>query len=180
MFWHNHYLIWIPNLAYRVLSALLITGDCDSIANYFQHNKQIFLKICSNQKTLKITLFRHTGINNQPVILNNGDNNKACCSAFWVPPIKTHSWLPSCIAVWINYDLNPFSNFLSLVAYSVCHHCWDSYTDSWCLCVSTKRFWFIRTTFLKSFRLFKNAVSFSAESQWCWNQQYTFKSEIRL
>jgi len=33
---------------------------------------------------------------------------------------------------------------------------------------------------LKSFRLFKNAVSFSAESQWCWNQQYTFKSEIRL
>ena len=37
--------------------------------------------------------------------LNNGDNYKACCSAFWVPPIKTHSWLPSCIAAWINNEL---------------------------------------------------------------------------
>jgi len=39
------------------------------------------------------------------VNLNNGDNNGACCSAFWVPPIKTHSWLPSCIAAWIKNEL---------------------------------------------------------------------------
>jgi len=40
---------------------------------------------------LKIILFRHTDINNQPVNLNNGENNKACWSALWAPPIKTHS-----------------------------------------------------------------------------------------
>jgi len=44
-------------------------------------------------------LFTHTDINNQTVNLNNLDDKKACCSAFWVPPIKTHSWLPSCILV---------------------------------------------------------------------------------
>jgi len=49
-----------------------------------------------------IDLFRHTDIKNHPVNLNNGDNNKACCSTFWVPLIKTHSWLPSCITVWLN------------------------------------------------------------------------------
>jgi len=52
-------------------------------------------------KELKNILFRQTDINNLPVNLNNGDNNKACWSGFWVPPIKTHSWLPSCIALWI-------------------------------------------------------------------------------
>jgi len=36
------------------------------------------------------TLWKHTDINNQPVILNNGDNYTICCSSFWVPPIKTH------------------------------------------------------------------------------------------
>jgi len=46
--------------------------------------------------TLRIS---YTDIKNQPVNLNNGDKYKACCSAFWVPPIKTHSWLQSCIAV---------------------------------------------------------------------------------
>jgi len=39
------------------------------------------------------------------VNLNNGDNNQAYCSAFWLPPIKIHSWLPSCIAAWINNEL---------------------------------------------------------------------------
>jgi len=47
----------------------------------------------------KIILFGHKDIKNQLVIFTNGDNYIACCSAFWVPPIKTHSWLPSCIAV---------------------------------------------------------------------------------
>jgi len=56
-----------------------------------------FLESCS----ILNALWEHTDIKNQPVILNNGDNYTACCSAFWVPPSKTHSWLPSCIAVWI-------------------------------------------------------------------------------
>jgi len=30
------------------------------------------------------------------------------------------------------------------MAYSVCHHCWDSYIDSWCLCVPQNN---IKTTF---------------------------------
>jgi len=51
--------------------------------------------------SLKCILSRHTDINNQPVNLNNDDNNKACCSAFWVPQIKTYSWIPSWIALWI-------------------------------------------------------------------------------
>ncbi|KAK9967455.1 hypothetical protein ABG768_001854 [Culter alburnus] len=34
-------------------------------------------------------------IKNHPVNLNSGDHHKACCSAFWEPPIKIHPWLPS-------------------------------------------------------------------------------------
>jgi len=41
------------------------------------------------QKTY-IFLLSHIDIKIQPVNLNNGDDNKPCCSEFWVPPIKTH------------------------------------------------------------------------------------------
>jgi len=32
-----------------------------------------------------------------------------------------------------------YNNFLSPIEYSDCHHCWDSYTKSWCLCVPKRK-----------------------------------------
>ncbi len=70
----------------------------------------------------------------------------SCCNACWVPvQYKAHPWLPACFAAWIN-DTTELS--------TCCHHCWDSYADSWCLCVSnlfrsTKGF--VHNMFLKFF-----------------------------
>jgi len=136
----------------------LITSDCDSTVNdftCFQLNPKYFFKVVLIRRRWHWVLFINTDIKIQPVNLNNGDNNKTCCSAFWVPTIKTHSWLPSCIAVWMNYYLYCL-NFLSLMAYSDCHHCWDSYTDSywfihhcWDAYTDTKSFFKVHTDYLK-------------------------------
>jgi len=65
---------------------LIKTAACDSTVyhfQYFQFNPKDFLKVVMIKKLV------NTDIKNHPVILNNGDNNESCCSAFWVPPIKT-------------------------------------------------------------------------------------------
>jgi len=51
---------------------------------------KILLKIVQIRRLYNCIVVRHTDINNQPVNLNNGDNNNnQCCSVFWVPPKST-------------------------------------------------------------------------------------------
>jgi len=76
------------------------------IHDYLTRVKFTFLFTAALSKKIIILNFLkldHThffkDIKNQPVNFNNGNNYKPFYSVFLIPPIKSHSWLPSCIAV---------------------------------------------------------------------------------
>jgi len=134
---------YLDDLVYLVSNSLVVLQHM--VMCILSYNPKRLIKLFWSNH-FQMHLFGNTEINNQPVNLNYGDNNNSCC-----PP--THSWLPSCIAVWINYDLNCLCNLLFLLEYSARHHCWDALTESWRLCVPKRQIFFF-TTFKKSFILY--------------------------
>jgi len=70
---------------------LPLVVEFNKTAVYCKCQKVKILVIIITMFYFSSILFEDTKTNNLPVNLNNGDNYKECCSAFWMPPIKTHS-----------------------------------------------------------------------------------------
>jgi len=144
-----------------VLTCLLQFSGSTSFDNlYLSHNPKHLMKIVLIKSFPNAC--RNTEINNQPVNLNHCDNNNHCCH-------QSQLINGSCIAVWINYDLNCLCNLLFLIEYSACHHCWDVLSESWGLCVPTRNSFFF--TFKKIHHIISKILDIYAESQLCCNQQ---------